>query len=500
MTKINGIRPASLALAIVAILSIPGCGQKNTMLLRDSIKSTSKAETNAEVLQSWVITDRNADVLIHIDSSDDMRVFPGSYAETMKNAADHLKRKNVLVIDQIAGVIENGGTINLGYKAGIYKKVIWVLPATVSVGGGSVEMLKNVLYTKRPYSKVDLSDFTADGKYVHGTIDGVPITVTNLQDLEVGPKETAIVDIDLGFFIGQKAQDKEGRMGTRILLDFLRTLKRKQIMATQISINLASIAGAVPYDIRYFGDVISEIAADPGILDGALPQKYEMMIEAEDALIAGRYDRAIALYDHLTERSPGEAGLHYSRAVAQGFGGDGEGAAGSLIKAYDIDTGYLKGFFQLARVLGANGRIEDGKKILNSPAIKGLVPEEELDYQKGIFFFSAWDYHEALVYLEMVAQKRPKDFALRTVMYQAYKETDNVASRIMTIEKLLKMDEARVQRDMPWMYKDLGNLCEEMRIYQGAREAFEKYLEYVPTDPDAAIFRKKINEWKAAGM
>ncbi|HSG29648.1 MAG TPA: hypothetical protein VLA34_14295, partial [Candidatus Krumholzibacterium sp.] len=319
-----------ICLVSATLLLAAGCSRETPVLLNEPVTAISKAESNTEVLRSWALAGRKADVLVHIDSSDDMRVFPASYRETMKNAGDHLRIKNVDVIDQVASLVENGGTVNLGYKAGLFKRVIWVLPARASVGEGSASSFKKILQEKRPYSKADLADLKNDGKFISGTIDGIPLTVTNLEDLQVGPDETAILDIDLGFFIGQKTQDPEGRMGTRVVLDFLRVLRRKNIHAEQVSINLGSLSGTIPYDIRYFGDILTEVMMDPSILEKALPQKYEMILEAEDALIAGKYDRAVALYDHLTERSPSEAGLHYSKAVAQGFLGDGEGATESL--------------------------------------------------------------------------------------------------------------------------------------------------------------------------
>jgi tetratricopeptide (TPR) repeat protein len=160
----------------------------------------------------------------------------------------------------------------------------------------------------------------------------------------------------------------------------------------------------------------------------------------------------------------------------------------------------MMGIFQMARVLAASGKIEAGKAVLESPALKKLVAEEELDYQKGIFYFTAKDYREALVYLELVEQKRSGDFALGTVMYQAYRETGNTTSRITTIEKLLRLDEARVQKDIPWMYQELGLLCEEMNMFGRAREALETYLRYVPNAPEAELYTRKINELKAKGF
>ena len=484
-----------LVLSMALLLLLPGCGREAVVALQDPVRKISRVETNSEALQAWVITDAKADVLIHIDTSDDMRVFSASYTETMKNAADHLKRKNILVVDQIKTVIEKGGTVNLGQRSGLYKRVIWVLPATASVGSNMAESFKRVLYKKRNYSKTDLADLKSDGKYITGTIDRIPITVTNMEDLEIGEEETAILDIDLGFFMGQKVQDKGQRMGTRVLFDFLRMLKRKNIRTSQVTINLSSVSGTVPMDMRFFGDVIEDILTHPETLEGPIPEKYSMMMEAEEALISGRYDRAEALYGHLTERYPA-AGLFFSLAVARGFQDKGETCLQALLKAYDLDTAYLKGFFQFARVLGVNGNVDAGEKILNSSEIKALVPEGELDYQKGLFFFSAGLNRDAILYLELVAQKKPKDFALRTVMYKAYKNINDVPKMTATLEKLIKMDENRVIRDMPWVYLELGQLCEEFGVYQRARETYEKYLDYVPNASNAVELRKKINQWK----
>ena len=75
-----------MALFLIPFLAlIAGCGNKPVTALHDSIDKISKVETNTEGLRAWVENDAKADVLIHIDTSDDMRVFPASYEETIKN-------------------------------------------------------------------------------------------------------------------------------------------------------------------------------------------------------------------------------------------------------------------------------------------------------------------------------------------------------------------------------------------------------------------------------
>ncbi|MBN2071107.1 MAG: hypothetical protein JW814_06570 [Candidatus Krumholzibacteriota bacterium] len=483
--------PTLLAIALLPIIA--GCGNEPVVALHGKIDKISKVETNSEALQAWVVNDAKADVLIHIDTSDDMKVFPAAYDETLKNAADHLKRKNILVIDQISQFIENGGTVNLGQKAGIYKRVIWVLPATVPISSNPVFSFNRVLIEKRGYRKTDLADLAADGKNISGTIDNVPITVTRLEDLELGPEETAIIDIDLGYFIGQKAQDQQQRMGTRVLIDFLRTLRRKNIKTTQVTINLSSINSTVPMDMRFFGNLIEDILKDPQIIEGDIPEKYSMMIEAEEALLAGQFDKSEAIYKVLSDRYPDDPGLFFSLAVSRGFQGKGEESAEALLKAYENDTAYLRGFFQFARVLAVNNKLEAGQKLLQAPGLKALVPQDELDYQMGLFFFNAGAYYDAITYLEMVSQKRSKDFALKTVLYKAYKAVDDPYKMTATLNKLVKLDKDRVIRDMPWVFLDLGVLAEEAGLTATAAENYKEYLSYVPSAENAAELRKKID-------
>ncbi|MBN2185627.1 MAG: hypothetical protein JW746_09895 [Candidatus Krumholzibacteriota bacterium] len=474
---------------------ISGCGNKQSVAFHDPVDKVSQVETNAEVLKAWVTNDAKADVLIHIDTSDDIRVFPASFDETIKNSADHLKRKNVDVVEQIASFIEGGGTVNLGYKTGLYKRVIWVLPATASVGANPVSFLKKALIENRGYRNADLGNLEKDGKNISGTLAGIPITVTRLEDLEVGAEETAIIDIDLGYFLGQKAQDEEQRMGTRVLFDFLRILRRNNILTSQVTINLSSINNLVPMDMRFFGKVIEDALRDPKIVEGTVPERYSMMMDAEEALLEGQFAQSEAIYKVLSERYPDDAGLFFSLAVVQGFQGKGKESSEALGKAYGNDTAYIRGFFQLARVLAVNDKLVAGQEILKSSELKAIIPQDELDYQMGLFFFNARAYHDAITYLELVLQSRRDDFALKTVLYKAYKAVDDTQKMYSTLSRLVRLDEKRVIRDMPWVFLDLGILSENAKLYVNAAENYEKYLSYVPSAENAAELKEKIDKW-----
>jgi hypothetical protein len=498
-TMISGRRYRMAAAAAAILVLAGGCGQKSSVVLEDPLRNVARTESNTQTLMAWTDAGVRADVLVHIDGSDDMAVFPTTLHETIENTADHLERKNSEVINRIATIIEPGGTVNIGYKAGMYDRVIWVLPSPGSVSDIPLENFKQVLMAKRGFPAAELEDFAFSGRQITGTISGIPVTITSLEDLEL-TDERALLDIDLVYFTGLQAVSKDYEPGTAALLNFLRALKRKRIPAVMATINRSSINNQASLDIRYYADIITEVLADPSKLEGATPGKYQMMIDAEKALRAGRYSEAAALYAGLTKSYPYDAGLHFSHAFALGFLDKGEETRDAMVRAYGIDQNYLQGFFQLARVLGSNGRIAAGEALLETSDLKKTLPEIEMDYQRGLFYFQAGLHQEAVGILSEVAAKRQKDFAVRTVLYKAYEELGQERRMYSVLEDLVDIDLGRVERDMPWALKKLGDLAWSFHLDYVASVWYEHYLELVPGDPDSARMQELIDVYEGVEM
>ena len=485
-----------LLVALLIMLAITeGCGGKSSVLLEKPLRGVVKTESNSQTLMAWSEAGARADVLIHIDGSDDLALFPTSLDETIKNTADHLKRKNPAVVNRIASIIEKGGTVNIGLKAGMYDRVIWVLPAKGSVTDLPLENFKQALMEMRGFPAEALADFAVSGSHITGSVAGVPITITTLEDLELAG-ETALIDIDLSFFTGLQAAVADYRAGTASLLNFLRVLKRKRIPAVMATINRASAFQATPLDIRYYADIIEETFLDPGLLEGPLPGKYGTMIDAEKMLAEGHYGEAASLYAGLARSYPDNAGIHFSHAFALGFLDKGEECREAMLMAYSIDTVYIKGFFQLARVLGANGRINAGEALLETSDLAKTLSADEMDYQRALFYVQAELYNQAAELLVEVAAKRPKDFAVRTVLYHAYEMMDDTQKMYTVLERLIRIDRDRVVRDMPWAFKKLGDLAWNIHLDPVAASWYMQYLELVPDDPEAEKMQALVDEWK----
>ncbi len=489
------IRTGLMAILLIALAVAAGCGQRSSVVLEKPLRNVVKTESNSLTLMAWADAGVKADVLIHIDSTDDLALFPTSLHETIENTADHLERKNSAVVNRIATIVEKGGIVNIGRKAGMYERVIWVLPVPGSVTDLPLENFKQALMTRRGYPAAELADFAVSGKHITGTVAGVPLTVTSLEDIEL-EGETALLDIDLTYFTGMQAASADYKPGTASLLNFLRVLKRKKIPAVMATINRASVFHAPPLDIRYYADIIEEIFVDPSLLEGTLPEKYSMMIEAEKLLSEGHYGEAAALYAGLARSYPDNAGLHFSHAFALGFLDKGVECREAMVRAYGIDAVYMRGFFQLARVLGANGRLSAGEALLETSDLSKTLSKNEMEYQRALFYMQAGLYHQAAEILVDVTGRRPKDFAIKTILYRAYEELGETQKMYRVLDGLVRLDRDRVVRDMPWAFKKLGDLAWNIHLDPVAASWYKQYLVLFPDDPDAGKMRELIEKWE----
>jgi hypothetical protein len=486
---INATRAVG-ASALAAIV-LGGCAQPAPEAFREPNRAVLQVETNVQALQAWAGAKARADVLVHIDTIDDMAAFSPAVSESMNRAADHLASGRVEVIDQIASQLEGGGSVNLGYGAGLYRRVVWVVPAPRSVTEAPVENFRSVLAARRGYSSADLADLHASDSTITGTIGGVPLTVTTLEDLDIGA-ERAILDIDLGWFVALQMQDPSYRPGTASLMNVLRVLARKRISAVYVTITRNSPRQSIPLDIRYYADVIEDMLAEPDLIVGPLPPLYDAMIQAEEALRGGRFSEAQGRYVELTTRRSDMAGLFFSLGLVEGFLDHPAQSRQALLQAYWLDQGYLPAFFQVARVLAGMDLVETGEYLLDTPEIANIIPQQEMEYQRGLFYVGAGRPYDAITWLARVAAQRKNDFAIRTILRQAYEEIADAKKEVAVLEELLSIDTRRVERDIPWVYKRLGKLAEEAGDLPRAAEAYGRYLELVPDDADAERSREAI--------
>jgi len=483
---------------IAAAVCLAGCGKGGGSIAgKEPIEKVIKVESNVDALGAWAANGAAASVLVHIDPSDDMAAFPASRMEDMKNAAGHLRRRNVQVLDNIAAMIESGGTVSLGFMAGMYKRVIWVIPSPRPVGETPVDDFKNYFIRRRGFPAAALADFRADGKHITGTVTGVPLTITRLADLSLADTENAIIDIDLYYFMATKIENPAYQTGTKTLLEFLRELGARNVRANLVTVNLSTVNTMVPMDLRNYGDVIREALTNPGALNGPVPDAWKYMIRAEDSLCAKRYASAAAIYNDIISTKKDNAGIYFFLAIAEGFQDKGPECRAALLDAYRLDGEYLRGFFQLARVLADAGKIAAGLDILDTPDLEKILSPDDMSYQRGVFFYTAHKPLDAMTYLMRVAEQRPKDFGLFTILFRACREAENDEGQISALQKLVDIDDGRVKRSMPWVYADLGRLYEKIGYPGNASELYEKHIQANPGDSLSTVFRKRIDTWKA---
>ena len=129
----------ALAALSIAVFCLAGCGKEGgggpgAIAGKEPIKKIVKVESNVDALRAWSMNGAKASVLIHIDPSDAMTVFPSSVMDDMKKAALELRKRNVTSLEKLGPMLERGGTVDLGFMAGMFKRVIWVVPTNKHVG------------------------------------------------------------------------------------------------------------------------------------------------------------------------------------------------------------------------------------------------------------------------------------------------------------------------------------------------------------------------------
>jgi hypothetical protein len=484
-----------------AAAALSGCAKPNAPVIagREPLKKVFKVETNVGMLEAWTTNRAKAETLVLIDPSDEMAVFPPDIMQDITNAAGHLKQGHTQVIGIVGPWVEAGGTVNLGYMAGMFKRVIWVVPSKEAVGKTPIDNYVSYLQSRRGFPPAALKDFKAAGDYITGSITGVPVTITRLADLSLEKGSSAIIAINLSYFTSLKTTDPSYMTGTKSLVAFLRALRDKNIPTPIVTVNLASKSGLVGLDIRFFGDVIREALIDPRTIGDVLPEKSQTMIQAEDSLAARKYDSAADIYSKLAEGYSNDPGLRFSLAFAEGLAGKGKDALSAVLAAYGADKEYRPGFFQLAKVLGANGRVDAGLAILNSSELAVIFPKDAIDYEKGLFYYAAGRPKEAIGYLLPAAAQRSTDFNLLLIIIQTQKALGDVNGELAALKSLIALNEEKVKWEDPWAFAELGRIEEKKDSLETASLMYEKYIGAVPQDSLGASFQKKIDAWKAKG-
>jgi tetratricopeptide (TPR) repeat protein len=479
------------------VFQVSGCGRGGSIAGKEPIKKVFKVEDNIGALRAWTVNKARASVLIHIDPADDFTVFPSMVMQDMKNAAVYLQRRNETVFDKLTPFLTNGGVVNLGYMAGMYKRVIWVVPTRAPVGETPPTIYRDFFVKQRRLQAAGVGPFETRGNQIVGSVAGIPLTITRLEDLTIGRNENAIIDIDLAYFPYKRREDRAYLPGMRTLLSFLHELAARNIRTNLVTVNYSIQAGLVSMDLRYFGDVIKEVLADPRVLSGPPPENWQLMTEAEDSMRAGRYASAEALYGKILETEKNDPGVYFALAVARGYQDKGVECRTALLDAYGLDAEYLHGFTQLARALGDAGRMTAGRDILDTPELTKILAPVELNYQKGVFYYSAHRPFDAITYLESTTAQRPKDFGLYSILFRAYREAGDPDGQRKALRKLVAIDDGRVRREMSWVYADLGQLYEDADSTTEAVFMYDKYIKANPEDSLSGVLSEKVKALSA---
>lgn len=495
------MRKAALIVFSVAFsaagLASCGGGDKAALLGTEPLDRVVEVENKLEALEAWAASGQKADILVRFDTFDDIAVIPPSLRESMKNAADHLRHGNTGVIYDIAPFLSTSGMVNLGRDAGLYGRVVWVMPVWRSVGLMQLESFKRYLIDRRGYRPEDLINLAVEGENIVGMLGGIPVTVTTVDDFDIGEEE-AIVDIDLAYFTSLKAQNDSYGIGTASTLDFLRKLKEKNIRTRFVTVTLSNEDQSVPVIIRYLGDVIAQCIENPALLADTMP-KWQTMIEAERFLGEEQFWAADSVYSVLIRDYPDDPGLYYTGALALAFMGRGLDSGRHIWEAFRLDGMYRLGFFQIANLVAMKGKLRVGEEIVNMQSLGNILPFDEYNYNMAIMYIAGGNPKKALIYLNNVAQYKGGSIDLYNLMYRAARDAGDEEEMVKSLEKLVGQDSGFVKEKMPWVFRELGILYEKSGRLDDATGMYRRYIETAPQDSIVPELKRKVLELRRKG-
>ncbi len=484
-------------LLLILVLALSGCESSAPVLGKKPVKRVYLAENDADELRIWTDIRARANVLVHIDATDDLAIFPKSIMDSIEATAKSISKGDIMAVGRISSYVELSSLATVGYMAGMFDRVVWVIPAGRPTGEEDPEVFRRFFLESRKFPKESVGEFISEGSSVSGTLAGIPLEITRLEELKLRPKEKAIVDLDMRYFTLLAKQKAGYKTGIQSLLSFLRALAAADLRVKAMTVNLATQSNEVPMDLRYYGKVIVEAMADPKLLEPPMPDKWRLVSQAEDSMRVGKFAQAAALYREALKLDPENPGLHFALGVALGFDEKGMESRQPLIDAYRLDHEYLRGIFHLARQLGAAGKVNTGLEILDSPDLKKMLGEAEMDYQRGVFYYSSGRPYDAATYLSKVSSSRGRDFGLYTILFRAYREIGDVPRERDAMQRLIDIDEGRVRREMPWVYIDLGSLYEKTGYIGNAKDLYKKYAELFPSDSRSPALKKRADSLNA---
>ncbi|ORJ62368.1 tetratricopeptide repeat protein [Geothermobacter hydrogeniphilus] len=345
----------SLLLPILLLLSstagaAPATGDpaKPSILLNTPV-ATTLVETDTEALLAWrKRADDNPTLLLF---SNDPFLLP--IPETVKKDALNLvlnadagnfRRRAVLPTSD--PLLLPGMGVSAALEAGMFSRLIWVLPLDEKAPLPTVEKIREQLLNHGVLDKTEANRLKKVAGHFTGSVRGIPLDIygsNNLPDL-TGP---LAVHIDLSFFSVRYRNEIRTPVYS-LLGEDLKRWKQQRWAVNTVSISFGNLSGHVPLGIRFLGRDLKQILEHPAMLDDPLPRTWDLRARALYLENFFKKEEMLKIFNEMDRLEPDNPDVLYGLYQVQRRFKNGNAALQRLAEAVRLDPGYGLEYFTLA--------------------------------------------------------------------------------------------------------------------------------------------------------
>jgi hypothetical protein len=238
--------------------------------------------------------------------------------------------------------------LSLAVQATLFSEIIWVLPQLKAEMQFSPETFRQQLQSSGIATASEATSFVMTDQDMTGTIRQTPVRVILHQKLQTiqGP---LVLHFDLSFFRGLYTNEIKTPLYATVY-QALTALRDLQPRVAAVSVSLSNVTDDIALQVRFLGDLLTRLIADPQQLEQPLSTLDTLR---RDALYLSNFfqnEKRLELFMQMETESPRQAAVQYDLFRIYFELKQQEKALTHLDAAVKLDPIYAREYLNLAEV------------------------------------------------------------------------------------------------------------------------------------------------------